>query len=65
MIQTTPMMRRPADDEETEVGRIDLGPIEEISIRREAAVTDGIPLDQRRANLDEGEPEKEPIEDES
>jgi len=44
---------------ELAVGWIDLGPTTEdgIIIRREAAVTDGIPLDQRRANLDEGEPE--------
>lgn len=40
-------------------GWIDLGPTTEdgIIIRREAELSEGIPLDQRRANLDEGEPE--------
>jgi hypothetical protein len=40
-------------------GWIDLGPTTEdgIILRREAELSEGIPLDQRRANLDEGEPE--------
>ena len=41
-------------------GWIDLGPTTEdgVTIRREAELDDGIPLDQRNTNLDEGEPEK-------
>jgi hypothetical protein len=40
-------------------GWVDLGPTSEdgIVIRREAELSDGIPLDQRNTNLDEGEPE--------
>lgn len=41
-------------------GWTDLGPTTEdgIIIRREAELDDGIPVDQRNTNLDEGEPEK-------
>jgi len=40
-------------------GWLDLGPTTEdgVTIRREAELSDGIPLDQRKTNLDEGEPE--------
>lgn len=40
-------------------GWIDLGPTSEdgVTIRREAELDDGIPIDQRKTNLDEGEPE--------
>jgi hypothetical protein len=40
-------------------GWIDLGPTTEdgITLRREAELSEGIPVDQRRANLDKGEPE--------
>lgn len=42
-----------------EDGWTDLGPTSEdgVTIRREAELSEGIPLDQRRTNLDEGEPE--------
>jgi len=41
-------------------GWVDLGPTTEdgVTVRREAELSDGIPLDQRTTNLDEGEPEK-------
>lgn len=44
---------------ELATGWVDLGPTTEdgIILRREAEMSEGIPLDQRRANLDEGEPE--------
>jgi hypothetical protein len=40
-------------------GLTDLGPTTEdgVTIRREAELSEGIPLDQRQTNLDEGEPE--------
>jgi len=40
-------------------GWTDLGPTTDdgVVIRREAELSDGIPLDQRKTNLDEGEPE--------
>jgi len=43
-----------------ESGLTDLGPTSEdgVTIRREAEVSEGIPIDQRESNLDEGEPEK-------
>jgi len=41
-------------------GWTDLGPTTEdgVTIRREAELDDGIPVDQRNTNLDEGEPDK-------
>jgi len=41
-------------------GWIDLGPTTEdgVTLRREAELSEGIALDQRKTNLDEGEPEK-------
>uniref|UniRef100_A0A6M3X4R4 Uncharacterized protein n=1 Tax=viral metagenome TaxID=1070528 RepID=A0A6M3X4R4_9ZZZZ len=44
---------------ELATGWIDLGPTTEdgMKIQREAALSDGIPLDQRTTNLDSGEPE--------
>jgi hypothetical protein len=41
-------------------GWSDLGPTTEdgVTIRREAELDDGIPVDQRNTNLDEGEPDK-------
>lgn len=44
---------------ELQTGWIDVGPTTEdgVVIQREAEVSDGIPLDQRTVNLDEGEPE--------
>lgn len=44
---------------ELATGWIDLGPTTEdgVVLRREAELSDGIPVDQRRTNLDEGEPD--------
>jgi hypothetical protein len=48
-------------------GWIDLGPTNEdgVTVRRAAEVSEGIPLDQRQTNLDEGEPESWSMEAES
>lgn len=61
----------PADAGETAyalaTGWVDLGPTTEdgMKIKREADLSEGIPLDQRTTNLDEGEPENWSMESEA